>query len=167
MTDLPALSPPQGGEVLVQETLAGAYQVRAQAGGSSFLMDEPVSAGGLGTGPNPYDLLSSALGACTAMTLRLYAQRKAWPLRRVSVRVLHVRATLEARDRFAREIVLEGDLGHDQKLKLLEIANRCPVHLTLERGADVVTTMARPDLSQPDNGDPGDHMRHMTQACAD
>ncbi|CAN5850871.1 OsmC family protein [soil metagenome] len=167
MTDATAPSPPEGGEVLVQETLAGAYQVRAQVAGNSFLMDEPLSAGGLGTGPNPYDLLSSALGACTAMTLRLYAQRKAWPLTRVSVRVLHVRATLEARDRFAREIVLEGDLGHDQKQKLLEIANRCPVHLTLERGADVITTMSRPDLAHADDGDPGQHVRHMAQACAD
>ena len=66
-------------------------------------------------------------------------QKKPWPLERVHVRVAHARATLNARDRFDREIILEGDLDETQRAKLLDIANRCPVHATLERGADVAT----------------------------
>src|SRR5690349_1628995 len=94
--------------VEVRETGRGKFQLEIHAGGVSFLADEPASAGGLGSGPTPYDLLGSALGACTAMTLRLYAEKKGWPLKSVKVRVVHRRGGLEAKDRFAREIVLEG-----------------------------------------------------------
>src|SRR5687767_224597 len=90
--------------VTVTETGVGKFQVEVLAAGSTFLADEPVEVGGLGSGPNPYELLSSALGACTAMTLRLYAGRKGWPLERATVRVLHTRVAPENRDRFAREI---------------------------------------------------------------
>lgn len=152
--------------VLVEETRAGRYQVEVSAGGARFLVDEPASVGGLGTGPNPYDLMSAALGSCTAMTLRLYADRKAWPLERVRVRVAHVRATLNARDRFDREIILDGELDETQRAKLLDIANRCPVHLTLERGADVATVMAPPGdgASEGEAVETDQHMRHMSEA---
>jgi len=153
--------------VLVEETGAGRFQVAAHAGGSTFFVDEPLAVGGLGAGPNPYDLIGAALGACTAMTLRLYASRKAWPLARVKVRVEHVRATLDARDRFERDIILEGDLDDAQRVKLLEIANRCPVHHTLERGSEVITVLA-PRAPASVTGDlvEGDqHMRHMQEAC--
>ena len=153
--------------VLVQETGGGRFQVEVRAGGVSFLADEPTSVGGGGTGPNPYELLASGLGACTAMTLRLYAERKGWPLTRAVVRVLHLRASLADRDRFAREIALEGELDEDQRRRLLEIANRCPVHLTLERGADVITTLVRPDLIADRDPLPGGHMRLMSEACED
>jgi putative redox protein len=153
--------------VEVRETGAGRFQLAVRAGGASFLVDEPESAGGLGSGPNPYDLLGSALGACTAMTVRLYAQRKAWPLKSVAVRVLHHRTGLEAKDRFAREIVLEGDLTAEQRRRLLEIANRCPVHLTLERGSDVVTVLAEKPLPGHLDPEPTEHAEDMAEACAD
>lgn len=154
--------------VTVSETRAGRYQVAVEAGGVSFMADEPEALGGLGSGPNPYDLLGAALGSCTAMTVRMYAERKAWPLERVSVRVLHARGGLERRDRFAREIVLEGRLDEDQRRKLLAIANRCPVHLTLERGAEVITTLAgKPAPDTPGDAEHGQHMRDMSEACAD
>jgi putative redox protein len=157
--------PPE--HVEVTETRAGRYQVAVDAGGAHFLSDEPAALGGLGSGPNPYDLLSAALGSCTAMTVRMYAEHKAWPLDRVKVRVLHARSALDKRDRFAREIVLEGSLDEAQRRRLLEIANRCPVHLTLERGADVITTLARTLSPDDHHGDPGQHLRDMAEACAD
>jgi putative redox protein len=153
--------------VEVRETGAGRFQLEVRAGGAAFLVDEPASVGGLGSGPNPYDLLGSALGACTAMTVRLYAERKAWPLKSVVVRVLHGRSGLEGKDRFAREMVLEGELTPDQRRRLLEIANRCPVHLTLERGSDVVTVLAEEPLPGHLDPEPTEHAEAMAEACAD
>lgn len=137
----------EGEPVIVEETGLGRYQVEARIGSAAILIDEPVSAGGLGTGPNPFDLLSAALGSCTAMTIRLYAQRKAWPLTRARVRVTHHRGTLQARDNFHREITLEGALDEAQRARLMEIAERCPVHLTLERGAEVTSRLVPPDAT--------------------
>ena len=165
MSETPTTAGDEADTVIVEETRAGRYQVEVHAGGTSFLADEPVAFGGLGSGPNPYDLLSAALGACTAMTLRLYADRKAWPLRRVKVRVGHVRATLNARDRFDREITIEGVLDEAQRATLLDIANRCPVHLTLERGADVSTVLTPAGEADPGAlAETGQHMRHMNEA---
>jgi putative redox protein len=156
----------EAGVVEVRETGQGRFQVAARTAEGSLLADEPVASGGLGSGPTPYGLLASALGACTVMTLRMYATRKAWPLEGATVRVLHRRTGLQARDRFAREIVLEGPLTAEQSRRLLEIANRCPVHLTLERGSDIVTTLARsPHLEGPRPAD-DDHVRDMDEACA-
>ena len=92
--------------VLLAETGRSQFQVEASTGSSTFLIDEPISSGGMGSGPNPYDLLCAALGACTAMTVRLYATQKGWPLRRAGLRVEHHRRTLKTRDRFDREITL-------------------------------------------------------------
>lgn len=153
--------------VLVLETGAGRFQVEVQTAGGAFLADEPADVGGNGSGPNPYELLAAGLGACTAMTLRLYAERKGWDLKRTEVRVLHRRARLADRDRFAREIALEGDLDDEQRRRLLEIANRCPVHLTLERGADMVTTLVRPERLEGRDPLPASHMRLMDEACED
>jgi len=153
--------------VEVRETGRGRFQVEVSAAGASFFADEPAAVGGLGSGPTPYDLLSSALGACTVMTLRLYADRKAWPLRSVAVRVLHRGGGPETKDRFAREIVLEGDLEPDQRRRLLEIANRCPVHQTLERGSDVVTVLAEHPLAGGLDPAPTGHMSDMTEVCQD
>lgn len=163
----PEAEPPE--HVEVTETRAGRYQVAVEAGGARFLADEPAALGGLGSGPNPYEILGAALGACTSMTLRMYAERKGWPLERASVRVLHARGALAGKDRFAREIVLDGALDEDQRRRLLEIANRCPVHLTLERGAEVITTLARSreDLAAWRETEGGQHLRDMAQACAD
>lgn len=151
--------------VEVGETGKGRFQVEVRAGGTEFIADEPVEAGGLGAGPTPYDLIGAALGACTAMTLRLYAERKAWPLRHVSVRVLHRKNPADAKDRFAREIVLGGDLTDEQKHRLLEIANRCPVHRTLEGGSHVITVLAEVPLEGRLDPVPMDHMCEMEAVC--
>ena len=154
--------------VIVAETGLGRYQVEARLHGGAFLIDEPVSAGGLGSGPNPYDLLAAALGACTTMTIRLYANHKGWPLKRVETAVRHSRAGLNAKDRFELDIALEGDLGAEQKARILEIAERCPVHLTLMRGSDVAAKlmpMAEERAIEPAHGEA--HMECMREACAD
>lgn len=151
--------------VVATETGDGQYQVEANVHGSTFFVDEPVALGGLGSGPNPYDLLSAALGACTAMTLRLFSNRKSWPLRKVSVSVLHSRGSLTARDTFDRAISIDGDLDETQRARLLEIANRCPVHLSLERGADVTTRLIDFDSSR-DLADHRMHMRDMLESCS-
>lgn len=152
--------------ILVAETGLGRYQVEARVGDATLLIDEPVSAGGLGSGPNPYNLLSAALGACTAMTLRLYADRKAWPLTRIQVSVRHTRVNLQSPDTFALDIALEGTLDDSQRARLLEIAERCPVHLTLARGSAVQATLlpATPDIT-PDTGT--GHVVCMHQAAAE
>src|ERR1700749_4546809 len=128
--------------VIVDSTGQGKYQVRVQAQGPAFLADEPLDMGGMASGPTPYDLLSSALGACTAMTVRLYAQRKSLPLEHVQVSVAHRRDPDTGRDIFERTIYLEGDLDEAQTARLLEIAQHCPVERTLHDGADISTRMA-------------------------
>ncbi len=135
----------QAGSVVVEETGTHAFQVEVHAGGAHFLADEPVEVGGRGSGPTPYDLLAAGLGACTAMTLRMYAGTKGLPLDRVCVTVGHSReADLQPVDLFSREIRLMGDLIEGQKARLLEIADRCPVHRTLERGARITTALDAP-----------------------
>ncbi len=151
--------------VEVRLTGHGRFQVAVRTAGGGFIADEPEAVGGLGSGPTPYDLLGSALGACTAMTLRLYAERKGWPLASAKVRVLHRSGGLAARDRFAREIVLEGELTPEQRRRLVEIANRCPVHQTLERGADVITVLAERPLSGGLDPEPVEHASDMAEAC--
>lgn len=151
--------------VEVSGTGAGRFQVTAHTAAGSILVDEPTAAGGLGSGLTPYDLLSAALGACTLMTIKLYAERKAWPLRSVRVRVLHRREALEAQDRFAREIVLEGDLDPEQRRRLKEIAERCPVHQTLARGSNIATVLSELPLEGHLDPEPTDHASHMVEAC--
>ncbi len=154
--------------VLIAETGGGKYQVEARMGDAAFLIDEPLAAGGLGSGPNPYDLISAAVGACTTMTVRLYANRKGWPLTKVRTAVRHVRASLEAKDRFVLDITLEGDLSDEQRARLMEIAERCPVHLTLARGSDVSARLMpeeKTGTAQPADG--AGHMRCMLEAWAD
>jgi putative redox protein len=158
---------PSGESVVVDDTGVGKFQVEARMGSTALLIDEPASVGGLGSGPNPYDLMSAALGACTLMTIRLYATRKAWPLTHVRVRVTHRRGALQARDVFDREIHLEGALDADQRQRLKEIAECCPVHLSLERGSDVVTTLV--EAAEPLAAKCGTlcaHMKDMEEACA-
>lgn len=117
------------------------YQTEIVANGHHLVADEPIAVGGANTGPNPYDYLVSALGACTAMTLRMYADRKKWPLDGVTVRLRHRKIhaadceSCEIRqgsiDAIEREIELLGNLDADQRTKLLQIADKCPVHRTL------------------------------------
>ncbi|PWG02297.1 alpha/beta fold hydrolase [Sphingosinicella humi] len=139
--DMPLRSEAQSGFVVVEETGEGGFQVEVRAGGAHFLADEPVEVGGLGSGPTPYDLLGAGLGACTAMTLRLYARGKGLPLERVRVTVGHSKSKDAAPpDLFVRQVRLEGALTDDQRRRLVEIAERCPVHRTLAGGARIDTT---------------------------
>ncbi|MEL6567740.1 MAG: bifunctional alpha/beta hydrolase/OsmC family protein [Pseudomonadota bacterium] len=135
----PAQTPPQG-LLGVTETGKGLYQVAIQAGAHAFFADEPKSIGGDDSGPDPYQLLSAGLGACTAITLRMYANRKGWALEKVSLNVSHEKGHAEDCERceegrkvdiFERHLLLEGDLDEAQRSRLLEIADKCPVHKTL------------------------------------
>jgi putative redox protein len=140
------------GEVLVEETGGGRFAQHIAAGPTHLMRaDEPRSLGGTDTGPTPYGLLSAALGACTSMTIRLYADRKKWPLEKVSVQLAHDKEHMEdcavcdereeRIDVFRRLIRLEGELDSTQRERLLEIADKCPVHRTLEKGAKVETRL--------------------------
>jgi len=160
-SSMPARSDAQSGVVTVSETGEGAFQVEVSAGGVHFLADEPPEVGGLGSGPTPYDLLAAGLGACTAMTLRMYARGKQLPLDRVTVTVGHGRRReTEPSDLFTRRLLLEGDLSAEQRQRLMEIAGKCPVHRTLERGAAVETDLGE---AMPDGAadKPGQHARDM------
>jgi uncharacterized OsmC-like protein len=129
------------GVIHVEETGVGAYQNRVSAAGWSALADEPVAVGGLGTGPSPLEWLAAGLGACTSITCRMYADRKGWALRHTAVDVVHTARTATSKDLFDRAIRFEGDLDETQRARLLEIADRCPVHRALVEGS-VVTTRA-------------------------
>ncbi|WP_296424167.1 bifunctional alpha/beta hydrolase/OsmC family protein [Yoonia sp.] len=120
-----------------------------QSGPHHLLADEPTQYGGTNKGLSPYGLVSAGLGACTSMTIRMYARRKDWPLDSVSVDITHAKAhAMDAADpgakvdQFDRVIRLAGDLTAEQRAKLLEIADKCPVHRTLERTSQVTTTLA-------------------------
>ena len=119
----------------------GQFQVRVQAGSHSFLMDEPVAVGGLDSGPNPFDLLCAAMASCTLMTMKLYANRKGWAMGGLGVRVTHHNGSAGARDRFESVLQL-GNATSEQREALLKIAQRCPVHLLIESGADAPTAIA-------------------------
>nr|WP_047168495.1 bifunctional alpha/beta hydrolase/OsmC family protein [Sphingomonas sp. Y57] len=132
-------------DVVAEETGAGRFQVAIQAGGIRFLADEPAAVGGLGSGPTPYDLLSAGLAACTTMTLRMYADQKGWEIGRVRTAVGHAKRKGEApADLFSRRIDLDADLDPERRARLLEIADRCPVHRTLEASARVETSLGGP-----------------------
>jgi uncharacterized OsmC-like protein/alpha-beta hydrolase superfamily lysophospholipase len=135
--------------VTVTETGQGKFQQTIRAGRHTLTADEPVAQGGNDSGPNPYDLLLAGLGACTSMTLRLYADHKGLPLDRVSVALKHSRIhaadceTCETKegkvDRIDRVLTLTGNLDAEQRKRLLEIADKCPVHRTLTSEIDIRT----------------------------
>jgi putative redox protein len=126
--------------VRTREAGEGPYSQVIVAGAHAVIADEPAQAGGRGIGPDPYELLLAALGACTAMTVRMYADRHAYPLDTTEVELRHVQhigVDGVATDRFDREILLKGELTQEQRARLIEIAGRCPVSQTLSRGAQV------------------------------
>jgi putative redox protein len=145
--------------VRVVEALEGKFAVEVLAGRHRLRADEPAAAGGSDTGPSPYDLLAAALGACTAMTIRLYATRKGLPLERVSVELSHDKVhaadcaqceTKEGRvDTIERVLTLEGALDEAQRAKLLEIADKCPVHRTLHSEVVIATRLTPLTSSAP------------------
>lgn len=138
------------GEVVVRGAADGFGQ-KITAGSHQLRSDEPTSVGGTDTGPTPYDLLLAALGSCTSMTIAMYARRKQWPLNNVTVRLRHSR--VHAQDCVACEthearltvldcaIELDGALDETQRARLLAIATRCPVHLTLTSRIEVNTRL--------------------------
>ncbi len=142
------------GAVVVRETRRGQFQQEVIVGPHRLLADEPPAVGGLGSGPGPYDFLLAGLGACTAMTVRLYADRKALPLRQVRVRLSHAKihaadcAECETKegmvDRIERAITFDGDLDAAQRARLMEIADKCPVHRTLESEINIRTVEVAP-----------------------
>ncbi|EKS33984.1 bifunctional alpha/beta hydrolase/OsmC family protein [Afipia clevelandensis] len=144
------IADPPAGTVVVSETRASKLQNVIAAGRHRILADEPVDVGGMDSGPGPYDFLLGALGACTSMTMRLYAERKAIPLARTTVTLRHSRIhakdceDCETKDgmigRIDRVIAMDGALDAEQRAKLMEIADKCPVHRTLTSEIKIVTT---------------------------
>jgi uncharacterized OsmC-like protein/alpha/beta superfamily hydrolase len=147
-------APPQAaaGTVVVSEAGEGIFPQLIFAHGHLLRADEPVEAGGTDSGPGPYDFLLAGLGACTAMTLRLYAARKKWPLENAHVTLRHAKihaedcAECETKtgmlDRIERVVRLDGPLDAEQKARLMEIADKCPVHRTLTSEIRIETRMA-------------------------
>ena len=144
--------PPRHDGVIVTESDARPFGQLVSVGGHYLAADEPAAIGGADSGPTPYDLLLAGLGACTSITVRMYAERKGWPLRLVTVRLRHRRihasdcADCEMQtgrlDHIERELQFDGELTGEQRARLLEIAERCPVHRTLHSEVLVSTTQA-------------------------
>jgi putative redox protein len=148
----PADLPEARRQVVVRETRAGKFQQTVAVGPHRLIADEPKAAGGDDTGPGPYDFLLAGLGACTSMTMRLYADRKSLPLERVTVTLEHNKihaedcAECDTRegllDQIDRVITMEGALDPDQRKRLMEIADKCPVHRTLKSEIRILTRAA-------------------------
>ena len=139
-------------DVVIVRGAATGFAQEIIAGPHRFVSDEPTSVGGTDSGPTPYDLLLAGLGSCTSMTIAMYARRRQWALERVTVRLRQSRvhaedcAACEARmatlTLIERDIELEGALDENQRVQLLAIANRCPVHMTLTSQMNIRTRLA-------------------------
>lgn len=137
--------------VHVEENDTGRFTNTIDDGSHQLVADEPASVGGDDLGPSPYELLLASLGACTSMTLRMYADRKGWPLERVSVELRHEKIHAEdcghcetekgRIDRIFVEVDVEGPLDDEQRARLLDIAHKCPVHRTLQGEIDMPTSL--------------------------
>ena len=129
----------------VTETRESTYAVDIEVSGYKLKGDEPLSMGGAGLGPAPYDLLLTALGECTAMTVRWFATQRNWPLDKVEVVLTHHKDAVNNSpgkvDIFSKKVILHGDtLTDDQRVKLIEIAAKCPIQRTLEATPEIHTT---------------------------
>ena len=154
-SEAPDLDGLRAGDRVVARTGREGFRTDLVAGKHHWVADEPARVGGDDTGPTPYDMLAAALASCTTMTLQMYARRKEWPLDEVIVRVRHTRVHGEDCavgdeppdhvDHLDREVEVRGDLDDDQRARLLEIAERCPVHRSLEGGIRVRTSAAQPN----------------------
>lgn len=137
--------------VYVSETGESPFAVRIETGRHVIDGDEPESMGGGDLGPAPYQLLTAALGECTSMTVRWYARQQNWPLDHVAVEVTHEKAEVEGKagkvDLFRKIVAVRGEgLTEEQRLKLIDVAAKCPVHRTLMGGSTILTTAAEPSL---------------------
>ncbi|WKL56231.1 OsmC family protein [Asticcacaulis sp. ZE23SCel15] len=133
-------------KVRVYETHASTYSVAIEVGAHSLIGDEPADKGGLDLGPSPYDLLTSALGECTAMTVRWYARSQGWPVDQIEVRVVHEKRGRQ--DVFTKSVHITGDLlSDDQRVKLIEVASKCPVQRALLASDTAIETV--PDIDIP------------------
>jgi putative redox protein len=145
----PEAAADRGGTWVTARTGSGSYRTEITAGGHDLVADESTTVGGGGGGASPYELLLSAIGSCTAMTMRMYASRKQWPLEEVTVRLRNGRRYAEDCEncekqsvgiqQIERQIDMKGDLTDEQRQRLLLIADRCPVKQTLEKGIKVIT----------------------------
>ena len=158
MSNSVASRPPADQGVVVVRGSAKGFAQEVVIGPHRLTADEPAELGGTGSGPSPYELLLAALGACTSMTVAIYARRRQWPLEEVSVRMKHSKIHAEdcescetkegMLDRVESEIELAGELTAEQRAKLLEIAQKCPVRRTLTSEIDVRTRLAEsPNMS--------------------
>ncbi|MGY4396279.1 putative redox protein [Sphingomonas sp. UYAg733] len=134
--------------VHVTETGESPFAVRIETGGHAIIGDEPASLGGADLGPSPYQLLTAALGECTAMTVRWFARQKQWPVDHVAVEVTHQKGPVEDRtgmvDIFHKTVRISGAaLSGEQYERLIDIAAKCPVHRTLEGGSSITTIGTR------------------------
>lgn len=122
----------------IQRTL---YETHLSTGSQVIVADEPVDVGGQDKGMRPGELLAGSLAACTVMTLRMYADRKGWPLDSAVAHVDYTSNPATKRSLFSVRLILNGDLNEEQRARLLEMADRCPIHQTLENPADFNTTL--------------------------
>jgi putative redox protein len=156
----------RGEAIVVEETGLGPFQLRVRTGSVTFHMDEPIAVGGMGAGPNPYDLFSAALAASSISTMRVYASTRKWRLDSIRVRLVYTRNASPYRDAMLRQIALVGPLTEAQRNKLLQIVERCPVQLSLGRALEVRTELlseAALDHSLAETR--GEHMRQIMKVC--
>ena len=139
MTETPATRP----SATADDSGHGGLQTFVTAGPATIVADIAAAKGGLDLGPDPHELVCAGLAACTSMTLRLYANQKNWDIAAMHVEVFHhFDADQTPHDRFERTITLEGNLNDEQRERLFQIADKCPIHKLLTAGARVVTTVA-------------------------
>lgn len=151
--------------VIVEDTGLGKFQVEVSAQGTHFLADEPISSGGLASGPDPFDLLSAALGACTVMTVKIYARRKAIAVTHVQAMITHRRDPDSQRDVFDRSIFIDGTVTEEEMGQLLAAADRCPVSQTLSTGSGIITTRSSMAIPTARRATDETHIRAMNRAC--
>jgi putative redox protein len=149
---------------------SGPFATRVAVPGGEILADEPVAVGGGGAGPTPYQLLSAALAACTSMTIRLYARRKSWELPEFAVEVAHsLTSGSPPADLFTRRILFSAPLPPEQEARLLDMAEKCPIHRTLTGGGSAVVTSAAyvpPPAGTLEPADPpAEHLLQMEQSA--
>ena len=138
--------------VTVSHVPGTAYQTRIETEELAITGDEPVTSGGTGSGPSPYEFLLAALGHCTVLTILLYARRKAWSIENVAVRATHERLVVDDAvsgdavkrkvERITQVITIEGDIDDQQRARLLEIAGKCPMHRTLTGPVEIIEVAA-------------------------